>query len=162
MKAYNRTYGILESYDIKDLFDHTPRKSLFFRKNQLDLNDKRKAKVKISYRLYRKLITTYFRIYFRDFYKKQNSLMYFPFGGLLHLAQQKWRGKTLFKWFWSHRPNKHLNKSTQIVRDRSSSGKNRTIKKNEELYKQKFDVTELQTLDSVFEKIISSNNTYVR
>ena len=121
----------------------------------------------VDFRLYKKIVLEYFKMYFFDFYMTQKAI-YFPLGGFMKKVRfdsgvKSQRKKKAYSdgaigFFWYQRPSK---KMAYMVLIKKLTGSSNRIPKIEELYKSNFNKDLLPIFDREIKKQYANKNMYI-
>jgi len=133
MKKYDKSYGQLNAYYIKDFYNI--------------LNEDEKEEV--SFTLFYKIIITYFTIWVRDLYDRWTIPIYFPFSGALRLTRARYMKKIIIKWLWYNMPDEST--LAYVLMLKQARG-NCPVSNKEKKAKEKNDILALPLNDPEFKR----------
>jgi len=155
---YNSNIGLNYFYDIeKGRKAEYPSGYFFWLKPS-------RKKIRISKTLYRRIIGSYFKNYFSDFYSHK-KVQYFPLSGKLYkvkgnLFYSKGKERVIsesINWIWFLRPAMNYMSNIKITK---TKGSNSLLGKLERKFRENFDVQGLRVTRALLVQLINNDKLY--
>lgn len=157
-EKYNNNYGIDYFYDL------FKKRNAYYPKSYFFFMGGRTRKVLLEKKLFKKIILSYFDIYFKEFYSHTDEQYFFLSGKLT-----KARGKKVYKnpnginqtesilWVWFLRPAYNYVSNLKIIK---LKGTNRRVEKLEKQFKETFDVGLLPEINTLLKSLNNNHKLY--